>query len=198
MSTANWWDVRDMALTSVQIADRTLASVINDLIKQGINLPVFSASPIFATISDFSKIYQINSYDAFSKIIPILNDCLELYIRARIKDCTIDDIKADEKAYELLKKALGHYAIYTAVGDGKLSFTSQQVVVMWEQLPWQKSTLLNDKQLNSLMKSSLEKANNYFNLLIEYIKSNKNIFPCYKNATKETREPIVKRSGLYL
>lgn len=203
LKKADWWDIRDYGLSAVRIADEALTVAINELLKTPIksNLTLHAGSSnVFATPNDFSNIYNIgNSWDVLTKLNSTILYVWRVYIERRIKNCAIDDLLANSTTKELLQGIVAYYTIAEAVSDPSLLFTTSGIVLQWEELPWQKSKVLDTKHLTLLKKDYTIKANELFNLLFDYLKENLTDFPCYEWSYKiPTRKTIAKKSGLYL
>lgn len=197
-----WWDIRDYGLNAVSIADFHLNNVIALLLKSELadELPIQNElqKSLFRSPAEFSAMYPIgNSYEIFLKLLPLMDDIWELSLRSFLSDCSVSDIKKDADALLLLKKYIAYVTLADAVLTQGFTFTTSGIVLQWEQLPWQKSQILPESKLHLLRQNFLEKAINYKNLLIAYMKKYPENFPCYADKNQVGREPVLKNSGIY-
>lgn len=111
-----------------------------------------------------------------------------VHIAPQLLPCVLSDICGDEMALALLKKIIGYYTLSDAIFMQGLTYTTSEIILQWEQLPWQKSILLSDTQFKPLKEGFLERAQGHRYLLLQYIKAYPNLFPCYQG------EPIIQRN----
>ncbi|WP_300685525.1 DUF6712 family protein [Chryseobacterium sp.] len=202
---SDWWDVRDMALTLVKIADECLSDSLTEISKDDVLKSKcdfyknFSFSPI-PNPDEFNKIYSINkSMDVYNLIVPLMQRIWMFSISSKIKGCALQDIENKPILSSLLKDSLVYYSLGSALNLSQFKFISSGVAVQYEELPWQKSVIVPDAEKKELKESFLKIANDSFEKILEYINENLQEFPCYmSNATKVGREIIEKKSGLYM
>ncbi len=202
MKKADWWDMRDYGLSAVRIADKALSKAINLLLgtnlKEQLKLDT-SEDSIFKTPEDFEEIYPIgNSWDVFKKIKTQISYVWKVYLQHRLGNCSLAALSETAETAEILKSIIGFYTISEIISDPTYLFTSSGIVLQWEELPWQKSKVIEPKVLETHGQKYLKKANELFDLLLGIIKNNPNDFPCYQEQKPQVREVIVKKSGLYL
>lgn len=104
-----WWDIRDYGLNAVAIGDRALNDAVFELQQSELKdkLPIYNEiqRTLFASPFEFSKIYPIgDSYEVFLKLIPLMDDVWHLYLTNQLPNCTLDNLKTNEKALFFLKK----------------------------------------------------------------------------------------------
>lgn len=203
LSKADWWDIRDFGIAAVKIADKALSKAINLLLNTSLKDQLTflnSKELIISTPHEFSKIYEIgNSWDVFKRLVPLMKNSWKVYLSNQLTNCTIEEIKANEDTNELLKSIVAYFTISDAITEPTLLFTNTGIVIQWEELPWQKSQVLDFKNLELLSKKYLKKANDLLVLLHKELKDNPEKFPCYQfNSTVSHRPFIAKKSGLYL
>lgn len=200
LQNAEWWDVRDMALQSAGIADEALSDLITKLRADNIPLPFLEK---FDTLlfSDPAEFYLLTSvgqgYDLFMKLLPIIEQVWLTIIAEQLPDCVLENYNSDEGLQKLLKKAVAFYTLAETTGVGGFAFTNFGLFLMWEQLPWQQSAMLTDRQLSALRETYLNKANKFMALIWKYLKSNAGNYPCLNDYKATEREVIAKKSGLY-
>lgn len=206
MKKADWWDLRDYALSAIKIADNTLSSLVAKLQKTALSskLTLFdkdydATNLLFQSPTDFEQIYDIgNSWFVFQKLLPNMEVVWLLYLRGRLKTCTIADLLQDEEAKKLLRQIVGYYTLAESIALSGIVFTTSGIVLQWEQLPWQKSAVIDRKELNHLAEKYTDKANQLFALLLDYLRNNTDKFPCYEYSSEiPYRKTIAKKSGLY-
>lgn len=202
---ADWWDIRDMALTLVKIADECLSDALtaiskDDILKSKCDFyKNFSYSPI-PNPDEFNKVYSINkSMDVYNLMVPIMQRIWMFSISSKIKDCAVQELENKIELFSLLKDSLVYYSLGHALNLSQFTFISSGVAVQYEELPWQKSVIVPETEKNKLEKSFLKIANDSFGKILEFIKENPEDFPCYKPKDIQVgREIIEKKSGLYL
>lgn len=203
LTKADWWDIRDFGIAAVKIADKALSKAINLLLNTTLKSQLTflnSKELIITTPQEFSDIYEIgSSWDVFKRLVPLMKNSWKVYLSNQLTNCTIEEIKADEDTNELLKSIVAYFTISDAITEPTLLFTNTGIVIQWEELPWQKSQVLDFKNLELLSKKYLKKANDLLVLLHKELKYNPEKFPCYQfNSTVSQRATIAKKSGLYL
>lgn len=203
LKKADWWDIRDYGLSAVRIADESLTVAINELLKTPVKSKLTlhtSDDGVFTTPQEFSNIYSIgNSWEVFKKLKPIMQYVWKVYIRSRLKKCTLTDLLANTQTKELLQGIIAYYTIAETISNPTFLFTSSGIVLQWEELPWQKSKVIEPKALISLKQNYTIKANELLNILLTHLKENYTEFPCFEYSNPlPARKTIVKKSGLYL
>ena len=205
MKTAPWWDVRDLGLAMVKIADEALSDALTLIGKipalkaQCDFFTEFSFTPI-PTPEEFNKIYTINkSMDVYNLLVPLMKRMWQFTILAKIKDCTIAELQAKPELLSLLKDSLAYFSLAYALRLSQFTFITSGVVVQYEELPWQKSLVLDDRSKANLETEFMNIGNDALGSILQYLKDHPEEFPCYKPITQETNRKIIeKESGLYL
>lgn len=202
MERSPWWDIRDYGLSAIAIADRSLSEAIQALLLTDLKdkLPIINhlQATVFASPNDFSKIYPIgNSYEIFLKFIPLMQNVWDLFLSEKFSSCLLEDIKKSEKALNLLRHIIAYHTLSEAVTLQYFTFTNTGIIIQWEQLPWQKSLLLSESQLQKLPEKFTKKANLYMDLLLEFLRKNPDDFPCFQDKENPKRKVITKKSGIY-
>lgn len=197
-----WWDIRDYGLNAISVGDKALNDAIYHLQESDWKekLPILSKiqNTLFASPFEFSNIYPIgDSYEVFLKLIPIMEDVWHLYLSEQLSSCTLDNLKSNSEALFLLKKIVAYYTLSDAVLTAGLTFTKSAIVIQWEQLPWQKSQLLEQNDLLHLRSEFIAKAKTYTEVLLKFLQKNSEDFPCFAQEESTTRKIIVQKSGLY-
>lgn len=203
LKKADWWDIRDYGLSAVRVADEALTVAIDELLKTPIKSKLTlhtNNDGVFTTPQEFSNLYSIgNSWDVFKKLKPIMQYVWRVYIRSRLKHCTTTDLLENTQTKELLQSIVAYYTIAETVSNPTFLFTTSGIVLQWEELPWQKSKVIEPKVLEGLKKSYTIKANELFTILLKYLKENYTEYPCFEYSNPiPVRKSIVKKSGLYL
>lgn len=202
MERSPWWDIRDYGLSAIAIADRSLSEAILALLLSDLKdkLPIINhlQATVFASPTDFSKIYPIgNSYEVFLKFIPLMQNVWDLFLSEKFSSCLLEDIKKSEKALNLVRHIIAYHTLSEAVTLQYFTFTNTGIIIQWEQLPWQKSQLLSENQLQKLPEIFTKKANLYTDLLLEFLRKNPDDFPCFQDKESPKRKVITKKSGIY-
>lgn len=196
---AEWWDLRDYGLSAVRIADKALSQAISQLKSQGEPLSIFSQiSPIFSTPEDWEAIYPIHhSWDVLMKLQPLIQYAWNIKVSPRLTVCTLSEMVNNTKTASLLRSVIGYYTLADALREQQFVFTRSGVVLQWEELPWQRSSLLEANERQQLYHLYTEKANKTFITLIKVIEANPADFPCCQTKEKATWQAVERKSGLY-
>lgn len=202
LKNAKWWDVRDMALQCVQIADQALTDLIDALLFTELkeHLPFLEKFQgiVFKTPDDFFQItQQKGGYDVFMRLIPNIKYVWEYMIKSSLPSCVFDDLENNPELLDLIKKATAFYVASESTSTNGIVFTQGGLFLIWEQLPWQKSALLNDTQLKNYRMSMLQRAKNMMNLIWKLLNSQQDKFPCLQDFKTPERKVHIRKSGLY-
>lgn len=199
---APWWDIRDLGLSWLKKANESLFKSLREIEKDAIlsNSNLFFKNQFsLIDIFQFQKFYPIgNSVDVYNIIVGIMQEELDV-LMSLLGDCTINELKADPRLLELLKKYLLNQAIFGAVGNPAVVFLTSGLAIQYEELPWQKSIIISPDMLYGISQQYQRKAEMYLQMLIQYIQDHKDLFPCYQLKKSEFKTKIIsKDSGLYL
>lgn len=205
MKSADWWDVRDLGLSLVKIADEALSDAItligkdSDLKSRCDFFISFSFSPI-PTPEEFNGIYSINkSMDVYLNLIPLMRRVWQFSVLEKIKSCSIDQLSVNTDLLFLLKDVLAYYSLANATELSQFTFINTGVVIQYEELPWQKSVVLTPEQKDCQKESFSKIASDSLGKIISYLKNNPEEFPCYQSEPiSGDRKIIEKKSGIYL
>lgn len=202
VAPAPWWDVRDLGLSMLKSADRLLSEAITSIHKMDIKekIPFFKkANPYILTPQDFNDLFPThNSPKVYQMLIPLMERAIRVFINEKLKPCAIEDIKNNEELSKSFREALAYYALYYASLMPSFVFLSNAVVVQYEELPWQKSLVLNEEKRTLAGRNFLKLADENIAFILEFIKSHQADFPCYVEPNSSASFPIKKKSGLYL
>ncbi len=202
LKTAPWWDVRDLGLSLLSFANKLLSEALS-LIAEEKNLaeklPFFkSISKYIKTPEEFENIYSIkHSPEVFQKLQKFIDQALTLKVSELIGLDCLDQILENEELAPALKIALVYYSLYYASLLPSFVFLQNAVVVQYEELPWQKSQVLDAHSKLLSGQNFLKLAENSMKIITTFIKKNKEQFPCYKEPLAD-REIQSRESGLYL
>jgi len=205
LKSADWWDVRDLGLSLVKIADEALSDAIT-LISKDATLTArvdffknISFAPI-PTPEEFNNIYSINkSMDVYMNLVPLMRRTWQRSILEKIKSCTIDQLSANADLSFLLKDAVAYYSLAQALKLSQFTFITSGLVIQYDELPWQKSLILSEDQKSKLACEFGDIASDSLGSIIKHLKDHPDDFPCYQPETSiPVRKIIEKKSGLYL
>lgn len=202
MMRSAWWDVRDMALMSAQIADEALTDCMEALMKTAYRpklkfLQTSEQNP-FKSPNDFFGLLKIKGgWEVFNTLGPFIEHIWVSIIKDQIKDCALAEIMAEDTLSQWLKRAMAYYAMGDASESEAFAFTGSGIFIKWEQLPWQKSEVLSPMQLANYKNRMYAKGNHFMQLLLKYLKEHKAAFPCFQSAEDDNRKVMVAKSGLY-
>lgn len=204
-----WWKVRDLHNNLREDAFSCIDEALKEMELNPATYDKFIKSDNYTVIkelivtnaSDFNRYFNINnSRLTYLGLTPFIRECIDEYVRGWLGNC-LNDIPATIKGkelLELLKKALVALTVAKAAETGSFSFLNNTLVVKWEQMPWEKSEKVTDKQLDKLMNSRLEAGMNYLTQAKNLIKENPTDFPCYVEDNKRSSLILKKKSGLFL
>ena len=188
MEKSPWWDLRDLGLSSIAMGDRALNDCITQLIKQG-KLP--RVSGIIGSVNEFEKYYSLNnSWEVFVKLKPLIQWIWESLVAPQVSTCTPDDLRAYPAIWEKLQRTVVFFTVGEAAQMHSFSFTATAI----EELPWQKSKILNGSELYTLAKRLQQLARHELAQLKQLIE--KEAVACYVPSVAAQQVEKMK-SGLY-
>ena len=192
MEKSPWWDLRDLGLSSIAICDRALNDCITQLIKQG-KLP--RVSGIIGSVNEFEKFYSLNSsWEVFTKLQSLIQWMWESVVAPQVTTCTPDDLRAYPVIWEKLQRTVVFFTVAEAALMNSFSFTATAIVQQWEELPWQKSKILNAAELYTLAKRLQQLARHELAQLKQLLE--KEAVACYRPSPAAQQVEKMK-SGLY-
>ena len=192
MEKSPWWDLRDLGLSSIAMGDRALNDCITQLIKQG-KLP--RVSGIIGSVNEFEKFYSLNSsWEVFTKLQSLIQWMWESVVAPQVTTCTPDDLRAYPTIWEKLQRTVVFFTVAEAALMNSFSFTATAIVQQWEELPWQKSKILNAAELYSLAKRLQQLARHELAQLKQLLE--KEAVACYVPSVAAQQVEKMK-SGLY-
>ncbi len=192
MEKSPWWDLRDLGLSSIAMGDRALNDCITQLIKQG-KLP--RVSGIIGSVNEFEKFYSLNSsWEVFTKLQSLIQWMWESVVAPQVTTCTPDDLRAYPVIWEKLQRTVVFFTVAEAALMNSFSFTATAIVQQWEELPWQKSKILNAAELYSLAKRLQQLARHELAQLKQLLE--KEAVACYVPSPAAQQVEKMK-SGLY-
>lgn len=192
MEKSPWWDLRDLGLSSIAIGDRALNDCITQLIEQG-KLP--RTSGIIGSVNEFEKFYSLNSsWEVFTKLQSLIQWMWESVVAPQVTTCTPDDLRAYPTIWEKLQRTVVFFTVAEAALMNSFSFTATAIVQQWEELPWQKSKILNAAELYSLAKRLQQLARHELAQLKQLLE--KEAVACYRPSPAAQQVEKMK-SGLY-
>lgn len=202
LKTAPWWDVRDLGLTLLKAGDNYFSDAI-ELISEDRELkskiPFFEGiNNYISTPSKFNQIYSINnSVEVFVLLQPYIKQAINLKVSELLDKECFDQILEYNNLKEAFKSAIVFYALYYASLLPRFVFMQNAVVIQYEELPWQKSQVLDAQSKLIAGQNFLYLAENSLKVITNYIKNNQDKFPCYTK-DKSAYKIRAKQSGLYL
>lgn len=190
MKSSSWWDVRDLGLSLLKIADKNLsdsiskAYQIDDVRNQ---IPFFpKVTGIINTPSDFESIYSINnSPDVFLMIQPLLQQSLDTKIKKQINEDCLLLVKGNDQLNIYLKKSLVYYSLYYASSFPGFIFLQGAIAIQYDELPWQKSIVLDERTKTNAGNNFLKLADENLKNITDFMKQNSTQFPCYNILSDE-------------
>ncbi|MFL9834995.1 DUF6712 family protein [Chryseobacterium terrae] len=205
MKSAEWYDIRDLGLSLIKIADEAISDAITEI---GENPELKSQCDFYKNISfnpiptpqEFDEIYSINkSMDTYIALTKLMKRVWLNSITIQVKDCTIDQIFLNDDLKFLMKDAIVYYSLSLALKLSQFTFVTSGVVIQYEELPWQKSLILSSEDKCKLEEEFSKIAAEGIENIIKHLKNNPGEFPCYEPITITSgREIIERKSGLYI
>ncbi len=206
MQKSSWWDVRDYCLSALSIADNALSDTIEALQDTSLSseLTLFDVDSLVADLfpnpKAFERFFNIgNSWEVLKRLEPIIVSVFKTQVLLKLDSLTVQDVLDNEGTADLLRKVIANYALLESLETSILTAVDKGFILQWEHLPWKKSSLLSDKQVERLTEKLEQKTDQLFVLLLNTIKSNPNLFPYYQGANNSGAPKITKlKSGLSL
>lgn len=192
MEKSPWWDLRDLGLSSIAMGDRALNDCIELLITEG---KLQRASGVISSVNEFEKYYSLNnSWEVFTKLQPLMQWMWESIIAPQVSTCTSDDLRTYPAIWEKLQRTVVFFTVAEAAQMHSFSFTATAIVQQWEELPWQKSKILNGSELYTLAKRLQQLARHELAQLKQLLE--KEAVACYVPSVAAQQVEKMK-SGLY-
>ncbi|MDR2205758.1 MAG: hypothetical protein LBE36_06360 [Flavobacteriaceae bacterium] len=196
MKSSSWWDVRDLGISLVKIADKLVSDSLSTAFSiEGVKseLPFFqNVSDIISTPAEFQSIYSINhSPEVFVMLQQLIEQSLETKIKRILNDDCVELVKQNPKLLLYLKKALAYYSLSDAAKLRSFTFLQNAVAIQYEELPWQKSIILSDLERSKLGHRFCDLGDENLKIITDFIKKNSAEFPCYS----EPIPPMQMRSA---
>ena len=192
MEKSPWYDLRDLGLSSIAIADRALNNCIELLITEG---KLQRSNGIISTVNEFEKYYSLNSsWEVFTKLQPIMQWVWESMLAPQLSTCTPNDLRNYPTIWEKLQRTTVFFTIAEAAQVHSFSFTTTAIIQQWEELPWQKSKILNAAEVYAVAQRLQQLARHELAQLKQLLE--KEAIACYvpSNATRQVEK---LKSGLY-
>lgn len=192
MEKSPWWDLRDLGLSSIAMGDRALNDCIELLITEG---KLQRASGVISSVNEFEKYYSLNnSWEVFVKLKPLIQWVWESFVAPQVSTCTPDNLRAYPAIWEKLQRTVVFFTVGEAAQMHSFSFTATAIVQQWEELPWQKSKILNGSELYTLAKRLQQLARHELAQLKQLLE--KEAVACYVPSVA-TQQVEKMKSGLY-
>ena len=192
MEKSPWYDLRDLGISSIAIADRALNNCIELLITEG---KLQRSNGIISTVNDFEKYYSLNSsWEVFTKLQPIIQWVWESMLAPQLSTCTPNDLRNYPTIWEKLQRTTVFLTIAEAAQVHSFSFTTTAIIQQWEELPWQKSKILNAAEVYAVAQRLQQLARHELAQLKQLLE--KEAVACYvpSNAARQVEK---LKSGLY-
>lgn len=192
MEKSPWYDLRDLGLSSIAIADRALNNCIELLITEG---KLQRSNGIISTVNEFEKYYSLNSsWEVFTKLQPIMQWVWESMLSPQLSTCTPNDLRNYPTIWEKLQRTTVFFTIAEAAQVHSFSFTTTAIIQQWEELPWQKSKILNAAEVYAVAQRLQQLARHELAQLKQLLE--KEAVACYvpSNAARQVEK---LKSGLY-
>lgn len=192
MEKSPWWDLRDLGLSSIAMGDRALNNCIELLITEG---KLQRSNGIISTVNEFEKYYSLNSsWEVFTKLQPMMQWVWESMLAPQLSTCTPNDLRNYPTIWEKLQRTTVFFTIAEAAQIHSFSFTTTAIIQQWEELPWQKSKILNAAEVYAVAQRLQQLARHELAQLKQLLE--KEAVVCYvpSNAARQVEK---LKSGLY-
>ena len=192
MEKSPWYDLRDLGLSAIAIGDRALNNCIELLITEG---KLQRSNDIISTVNEFEKYYSLNSsWEVFTKLQPIMQWVWESMLAPQLSTCTPNDLRNYPTIWEKLQRTTVFFTIAEAAQVHSFSFTTTAIIQQWEELPWQKSKILNAAEVYAVAQRLQQLARHELAQLKQLLE--KEAIACYvpSNAARQVEK---LKSGLY-
>lgn len=192
MEKSPWYDLRDLGLSAIAIGDRALNNCIELLITEG---KLQRSNGIISTVNEFEKYYSLNSsWEVFTKLQPMMQWVWESMLAPQLSTCTPNDLYNYPTIWEKLQRTTVFFTIAEAAQVHSFSFTTTAIIQQWEELPWQKSKILNAAEVYAVAQRLQQLARHELAQIKQLLE--KEAVACYvpSNAARQVEK---LKSGLY-
>jgi len=192
MEKSPWYDLRDLGLSAIAIGDRALNNCIELLITEG---KLQRSNDIISTVNEFEKYYSLNSsWEVFTKLQPMMQWVWESMLSPQLSTCIPNDLRNYPTIWEKLQRTTVFFTIAEAAQVHSFSFTTTAIIQQWEELPWQKSKILNAAEVYAVAQRLQQLARHELAQLKQLLE--KEAVACYvpSNAARQVEK---LKSGLY-
>nr|DAJ15592.1 MAG TPA: hypothetical protein [Siphoviridae sp. ctweK11] len=192
MEKSPWYDLRDLGLSAIAIGDRALNNCIELLITEG---KLQRSNGIISTVNEFEKYYSLNSsWEVFTKLQPMMQWVWESMLAPQLSTCTPNDLRNYPTIWEKLQRTTVFFTIAEAAQIHSFSFTTTAIIQQWEELPWQKSKILNAAEVYAVAQRLQQLARHELAQLKQLLE--KEAVACYV-PSNVARQVEKLKSGLY-
>ena len=195
---ANWWDVRDLAISWLKKADFYASKGVEELKGRKADILFYQQEcpvmPYEVAQQYFGKI----SPEVYLHLCSMMQELVQELL-TQLTACSIDELMKDEALARLLRSYLYSATLTKAMEGQRLGFLTTGIVMQYEELPWQKSVVLTESQRRGVALRYAQDRDRAGQLLMNYIAQHRDQFPCLAKADTEPAVRIIKgKGGLYL
>lgn len=214
--SADWKDIKDMKRDLLETSSEALDAAI-ELMEENEGLfeswteskyyTVFKSFIVNKT-QTFNEFFDIkNNRRTFLALKPIMSEVEQQYLLPMLGKCTLDFVKTKSEnetvvdVQELLKRAVVALTVAKVAVTGRFLLTATSLMVIVEELPWERSKLeLSPDNQNKLRSDRQNAGEEYLKLAKGIIKDNPSVFDCYEDRANEGLEKriVVKKSHISL
>lgn len=213
---SDWRAIRDLKRETLKTANEALDDALEIM---EVNSEVFTdwASSDLYTVfknqlvrhtNDFNTEWDIqNNRKTFLALTPHMREVEEQYLLPMLGKCTLDFIKTNSinenvlRVQELARKAIVSFTVAKVALTGTFMLTSSSLVVVNEELPWEKSSLeLSEEKLKLLQVYRQNAGEQYLKKIKTILLEFPETFTCYEDKVSQTlsNKIIKKKSHLML
>lgn len=200
---AAWWDVRDLGLSWLKKADECLLQglfVFGKLMtaEGKKRIPFFRHYFPWVEYERVNAVYPVSSAEAFLKLSQLMKDAFDA-LMVNFPSCSSEEFMSDERLAILFSNYVLYKAMCTAMELPHLSFLTRGIVVQYEELPWQKSSMLSGVFYENTSRAFAKLCDGYLEQIWEYLRIHGEKFPCYASEGNTAKVDIVRgKGGVYL
>lgn len=189
VKSAAWWDVRDLGLSIIKIADKCFSEALSKIFlieELKSELDFFKEERIISTPEEFENIYSIgNSPEVFLMMDKFIKQGLEINVKDKLSSECITNILESDVLSQFLKDAIVFYSLYYASLLPTFVFMHNSIAISYEELPWQKSKILTLEERARSGENFKQLGEENMKIIIRHIKQNLSQFPCYVQPVPE-------------
>lgn len=213
---ADWKDLRDLKRSLSETANEAMDAAFELMEANESNFQEWVDSDQY-TVFKSGIVRHTNVFDlyfdiqksrkTFMALKPYMIEAEERYLTSFFGQCTLDFIKADstdekvKRVQELTQMAVVAFTISKAALAGTFKVTPTSLVVVSEELPWERNKMeLDEDKLERIRKDRENTGVEYLKKIKKILVENPTVFTCYEDKSEKGLSDKIKKlkSGLSL